>query len=372
MNKSAINLASLIPLVFLLCISWGQEVKIKTENGVTVVHNPKTPILLPGVPSTIILKKDLVIGEKTEKEDYWFSVLNSIAVDDSGNIYTLDPKEVKVRVFDTKGKLLRTFGRKGQGPGEFNGPGGIKVMPDGVLVVYDVLSRRFTYLTLNGKFLKTVSVNKLPMGSVRIDSRGFVYQYKRDRGYKMVMELIKYDPDLNPIMKFHSFEKTRKPRVRNPFPEGYYFDVSKDDNMIWILSTTYDMHVVDPNGKTIKRIVKDYDPVKITDSDKDRFRKKESSREFRIRFQYEFPEYYPVVSGIYIDDQDRIYTKTSKKDGKGSIYYDVFDPIGRYISVFSLPENEQVYVIKNNKLYCIIRENEEGIPLAKRYTLEWK
>ena len=372
MKKSPINLATLIPLVFLLCITWGQEVKIETENGVTVVHNPKTPISLPDVPSTIILKEDLIIGEETEKEDYWFSVLNSIAVDDSGNIYTLDPKEVKIRVFNTKGKLLRTFGRMGQGPGEFRGPGGIKVMPDGVLVVYDVLSLRVTYLALNGKFLKAVSVNKLPMGSIRIDSRGFVYQYKIGRGDKSVMELIKYDTDLNPIMKFHSFEKTRKPRVSNPFPEGYYFDVSKDDNLIWILSSTYDIHVVDPNGKTIKRIVKDYDPVKITNSDKERFIKKESSRDFPVRFKYEFPEYYPVVSGIYIDNDDRIYTKTSEKDGKGCIYYDVFDPMGQYISRFSLPENERVAVIKNNKLYCIIRENEEGIPLAKRYTLKWK
>lgn len=372
MKKFPITLYAFIPLVFLLCISWGQEVKVETENGVTVVQNPKTPISRPGVPSTIILKDDLVIGKETNKEDYWFSFLNSIAVDDSGNIYTLDPKEVKIRVFDSKGKLLRTFGRRGQGPGEFSGPGGIKVMPDGVLVVYDVLSLRFTYLTLNGKFLKTVSVNKLPLGSARIDSRGFVYQYKRGRGYKMVEELIKYDPDLNPIQKFHSFEKSRKPRVRYPFPERYYFDVSKDDNLIWILSSTYDIHVVDPNGKTVKRIVKDYDPVKITNSDKEGFIKKESSQDFPVQFNYEFPEYYPVVSGIYIDDHDRIYTKTSERDGKGWIYYDVFDPMGRYISRFSFPENEQIAVIKNNKLYCIIRENEEGVPLAKRYALEWK
>lgn len=371
MKKSPNNLIALIPLVFLLCISWAQEVKIKTENGVTVIQNPKTPVKLPGVPSTIILKEDLIIGEKTEKEDYWFSVLNFLAVDDSGSIYTLDPKEIKIRVFDTRGKLLRTFGRMGQGPGEFRGPGRMKVMPDDVLVVYDVLSRRFTYFTLNGKVLKTVSAN-LPMGSIRIDNRGFVYQYKRGRGYKMVEELIKYDQDLNLIKKFHSFEKTRKPRVRNPFPEGYYFDVTKDDKLIWVLSSTYDIHVVDPNGKTVKRILKDYDPINITNSDKERFIKKESSQEVPFRSKLEFPEHFPVVSGLFIDDQDQIYTKTSEKDGKGSIYYDVFDPIGRYISRFSLPENEQVYVVKNNKLYCIIRESESGIPLVKRYTIGWK
>ncbi len=372
MKKSSINLAILIPLVFLLGNSWGQEVKIETENGVTVVYNPKTPISLPGVPSTIILKEDLIIGEETEKEDYWFSFLNSLAVDDSGNIYTIDPKEIKIRVFDSKGKLLRTFGRRGQGPGEFSGPGGIKVMPDGVLVVSDVLSRRITYFNLKGKFLKTVSVNTLPQGSIRIDSRGFVYHYKMDRGDKRIYELIKYDPDLNPIMKFHSFEKTRKQRVRNPFPERYHFDISKDDNLIWILSSTYDIHVVDPNGKTVKRILRDYEPVKITDSEKEQIKKEESSTFAPLQIKLEFPECYPVVSRLLVDNHDRIYTKTSEKDGKGCICYDVFDPMGRYISRFSLPENEQVAAIKNNKLYCIIRENEEGMPVVKIYSIGWK
>jgi len=372
MRISLIKLTAIIPLAFLFCISRAQEVEIRTENGVTIVHNPKTPVTVPGIPSTVILKEDLIIGKESDKEDYWFSVLNSLAVDDSGNIYTLDPKEVKIRVFDSKGKLLRTCGRMGQGPGEFRGPGWMKIMPDSVLVVYDVLSRRFTCLTLDGKFLKTVSVNKLPRGSVRIDSRGFVYQYKRGRGYKTVEELVKFDPDLNLIMKFHSFENTRKRSVSNPFPKNYYFDLTKDDNLIWVLSSTYDIHVVDPNGKNAKRILKDYDPVKITNSDKERFIERESLQEAPFRFKLEFHEYYPVVSGLFIDDHDRIYTKTSEKDSKGSIYYDVFDPVGRYISRFSLPENEQVHVVKNDKLYCIIRESEDGIPLVKRYTIGWK
>jgi len=372
MEKSPINLASFLPLVFLLCISWTQEIEIKTEDGVTVVYNPKRPVRLPGFPSTIILKEDLIIGEKTEKEDYWFSALNSIAVDNSGNIYTLDPKDIKIRVFDPMGLLLRTFGRKGQGPGEFSGPGSLRIMADGNLVVGDILKRTFTYLTLDGKHLKTVSTSKLPVGLVRIDSGGFVYQYKRGRGYKAVDELIKYDPNLNPIMKFHSFERTRKSRVINPFPEGYYFDVTKDDDFIWVLSSTYDIHVVDPNGKTIRRIVKDNDPIKITNADKDRYTKEASSQMPSVRLRIEFPDYYPVSSRLFIDDRDQIYIRTYEKDAQGGVYHDVFDPEGRYIVRFTLPENEQVVVIKNNKLYCMIRENEEGIPVVKRYTIGWK
>ena len=104
------------------------QVEVKTQNGITVVHNPKTPVQVKGAPSLLTLKEDLVIGKETDKENYWFAALNTIAVDDSGNIYTLDPKEIRIRVFDSKGKLLRAFGRRGQGPGEFSGPGSIEVM----------------------------------------------------------------------------------------------------------------------------------------------------------------------------------------------------------------------------------------------------
>lgn len=84
-------------LIFSPFQSWTQEIEIKTENGVIVVSNPKTPSPAPEGPSILKLKGDLIIGA-SEKEDYWFSALNSIAVDDSGNIYTLDPKEVRMEV----------------------------------------------------------------------------------------------------------------------------------------------------------------------------------------------------------------------------------------------------------------------------------
>jgi len=358
-------------LLLISCIAFfmlqAQEIKKKIENGVTVIRNPKTPVPPSGSQSKMTMKEDLVIGKDTKKENYWFSSLNSLAVDDSGNIYTLDPKEIKIRIFDSNGKLLRTFGRQGQGPGEFSGPGWMNVMPDGDLIVFDVLSRRFTYLTLDGKFLKTVSTSTLPPGVVRIDKKGFIYQHKSRRGSKPIDELIKYDPSLNPVMKIHSFESIRKSRAWNPFSKQYYFDVTKEGYLIWLLSSTYNIHVIDSKGNTLKRIVKDYDPVKVTDADKERLTKRYSPSGDPLRLKIEFPKYYPAIAGLVSDDQGWIYTQTYEKDGQGGVYYDVFNQEGHYIARFSLPENERVVVIKKKKLYCMVRESEEGIPLVKRY-----
>lgn len=375
MKKLSILLYGLfISYIFLLqpFFSWAQRIEITIEDGITVIRNPKTPVPPPGVSSTVILKEDLIVGTETAKEDYWFSMLNSIAVDDSGNIYTLDPKDIKIRVFNPNGKLLRTFGRKGQGPAEFQGPGSMKIMPDGNLAVYDVLARRFLFLTPEGELLKTVSTSRLPMGSVRIDSRGFVYQHKMIRRPKVVDELVKYDPSLNPVMVIHSFEEVWKPREMNPYSKRYLFDMTRNDNLIWLVSSAYDMHVVNPDGKTIRRIIKDHDPVEMTDAHKEQYMKEQSSRGAPLPIKFVFPDFYPASAGLHIDDQDRIYVRTYQKNGQGRVYHDVFDPEGRYIANFLLPEKEQAAVVKDNKLYCILPEGEKGFPLVKRYTLVWK
>jgi len=347
------------------------QVEVKTQNGITVVHNPKTPVQVKGAPSLLTLKEDLVIGKETDKENYWFAALNTIAVDDSGNIYTLDPKEIRIRVFDSKGKLLRAFGRRGQGPGEFSGPGSIEVMINGNLVVNDFMNRRYSFLTPDGKNIKDVSCASFNLGRLKFDSRGFLYAINRIFGEKQGQELIKFDQKMNPVATISSFETERKPRVSRPFRDNHYFDLTSKDELVWMTSSKYEMNVFNPEGKLVKRIIKDYEPKKITNADRERIEKEESSG-LPLKITVELPQNYPPVEDLLIDDGDRIYVRTCDKDSQGGAFYDVFDSEGRYISRFSLPEQERTVVVKKNKIYCIIRESEEGIPLVKRYAMEWK
>ena len=67
----------------LLCLSsllFGQKIEIQKEGGVTVVYNPRIPVPLDGFSTQAILKEELIIGEESDKEDYWFSYLNYLKV----------------------------------------------------------------------------------------------------------------------------------------------------------------------------------------------------------------------------------------------------------------------------------------------------
>lgn len=64
-----------------------------------------------------------------------------IDADAAGNLYILDRGNHQILVFDGEGRHVRTLGRQGGGPGEFQWPGTLVVWPDGATAVADVGKR---------------------------------------------------------------------------------------------------------------------------------------------------------------------------------------------------------------------------------------
>jgi len=69
--------------------------KIECENGTKVIKNPEEPLYSEDI---FELEEELSIGEAEGKEEYMFSLVRSIAVDNEERIYILDRKEFNVRV----------------------------------------------------------------------------------------------------------------------------------------------------------------------------------------------------------------------------------------------------------------------------------
>ena len=103
----------------------------------------------------IELVEDLVIGGGTDGSEHSFYRPRSVAVDDAGHIYVLDSGNHRVQVFDSDGKYSRTFGRKGQGPGELERPTTLTILSQR-LFVSDRTLQRFAVWTLNGDLLGEV------------------------------------------------------------------------------------------------------------------------------------------------------------------------------------------------------------------------
>ncbi len=371
MSSKAIVLVFIF-FIFMILTLQAQKVQIKKENGITVILNPKKPVKLPGMPTTLKLTEELCLGKETKDENYMFSELNSVQVDDHGNIYTLDSKEILVKVYDKNGKHLRTFGKKGQGPGEFQSLRRMFIAEGEKLTFQDTRNKRFSYYSLNGECLKETSYGKWNLGRVQADSQKYIYGETiaiDETGTKQ--KIVKFDPQFNQISELAYLEIKMMPPSINAMPTRFFFMITKEDNFIWVVTSKYELNVINSKREKIKKIVKNYNPVKITDAEKERL-KERIGDSLPQDIKLEWPENYPPLYYFALDDRGLIYVSTYEKDVNENIYFDVFDAEGRCFARFPHPEAELLFVVKKNKAYFLIQESEEGLPLVKRYSMEWK
>jgi sugar lactone lactonase YvrE len=81
------------------------------------------------------------------------SQAGGIALDRDGLIYLSFMSQHRIGVFTDGGKLVREWGRKGKGDGEFDQPGGLLLAADGTILVADQGNHRIQRFTREGKFL---------------------------------------------------------------------------------------------------------------------------------------------------------------------------------------------------------------------------
>lgn len=81
------------------------------------------------------------------------NLAGGIALGGEGLIYLSYMGQHKIAVYSQDGKLVREWGKKGTGDGEFHQPGGIVFTRDGTLLVADQCNHRVQRFTREGKFL---------------------------------------------------------------------------------------------------------------------------------------------------------------------------------------------------------------------------
>jgi len=152
-----------------------------------------------------------------------------------------------------------------------------------------------------------------------------------------------------------------------------YAALSSSNTIIWGDSGQYILHVLNPDGTLVMRIIKEFYPKALTSEDENEYRQK-YAEPLKAGMKISFRDNWPAFSGLFFDDEGRILVKTYDRVGGNadSFYYDVFNRQGVYESKVVMPVTLDRYSIwKNGRVYTV-ETDEEGSPLIKRHRITWR
>ncbi len=129
-------------------------------------QSPLTDVYKAG---PIRLDPDPEFGKDTKWDLLFFNSFCDLAAAPDGGLFIADSREHKVFKFDARGNLVKSFGQKGQGPGDFNSPDNLSVLDGKYLVVGEYAeSRRISLFDLEGKFNRLLATKRLTSNPIAL------------------------------------------------------------------------------------------------------------------------------------------------------------------------------------------------------------
>ncbi|MDW7762084.1 MAG: 6-bladed beta-propeller [Acidobacteriota bacterium] len=324
----------------------GWPVEINCANGIQVVKNPAEPYYGELV---FELEEDLAIGNRNSG-NVMFSGIAVIRVDDRGNLFVLDTRNHRIHKFNGNGNHLRTFGRKGQGPGEFEYPNRLYLDGDGNIIVSEM--RKIQMFNPEGDFMKLRWVPFHIMDFVpAAEGNLIVYGLIRtDKGENFVIQSLDWDGEtIRKIADFYGFSFVRKGdtvfRYSHSYSPFLHFSHMEKAGFVYGYSLEYKLFVSDRSGKTDLIIEKDERSETITAAEKHRIiddtlkkaaRSGSNTTKDDLEKAANFPPHKPFFSRLTTDDQQRIYVWKLKSildvntDEEG-VECDIFGPDGCFL-----------------------------------------
>ncbi len=131
--------------------------EIVDSAGVAIV----TSLPSDAVYGVLAAEPSLSIGVLEGPDELLFDGIATVVRDTESNVIVADRGAGEIRVFDAAGNHLRSFGRRGEGPGEFQSLVGAWLLPDGSIVTADRRLQRISRFDIEGMLLGTGTLSGL-------------------------------------------------------------------------------------------------------------------------------------------------------------------------------------------------------------------
>jgi hypothetical protein len=274
-----------------------------------------------------------------------------------------------IKIFSTKDfKLVKSFGSKGEGPGEFNGYILSYVFPEYVFVN---TPSRITYFSLDGKFLKQKKTTSNFGRFKPLEEEHFIgYSFSYEEGQRMESVYL-YDAKFTKVKELyrrkHFIDKNNNMNLIKERPP--FFQIYK--GKVYLDGVDGVIYVYDKTGKQVDAIKPAIEAIPFTSVHKKRFTDTfANSSNPKTRGFYQnmkdrllYPEHFPPIRMFHVVDE-KIYLMTyTEIDGKNEFI--VMDLKGKELKRVLIPIKpfeKGIFVLNygicNGKLY-LIKDNDE-------------
>ncbi|UCD24380.1 MAG: 6-bladed beta-propeller [Gemmatimonadota bacterium] len=311
---------------------WGTKAKLEEVLSIGVVHGP---------------------------EEFEFGEIAGVAVDGTGGVYVFDRSVPALRYYDSSGRYVRTLGRTGSGPGEYQKAFALAVREDGLVVLHDPDNQRLNVYEPDGRAWSHwhVPSNLRAPSSLHVGPDDHVYleiftDWVRPRGAVPRTGLLHLDAQGNVIDTIKVPRMERESAVRYP-PHRKLWAWSRGGLMVVGVNDLYSLDVHEA-GQTVVRIEKEFQPIPY---------------EKRPR-QDPLPEFMPPYSQLHVGDRGRIWIAAAMSldmfNELQAAIFDVFEPNGAYLGQVHIPKGASPRVFRGDTVWATKR-GEYGEPYIAVY-----
>ena len=323
-------------------------------------------------------REDLRIGVLEGSEVESFGAIQGVAVGADGSILVLDYQGPVLRQFDSTGRYLRDFGRRGQGPGEYQQRGwGLVVGNHGQVFLPDVNNGRINVYSGSGEARKAIlGMERLIGGNrpIAVDTTGHIYvnvfvvdfaERRREQGSppRPLVGLLHLDRSGAII------DTIFPPEIDGP-PESAVWALHPYGHIVVGSNTTYTFEIRRQEGSVV-RVSLPHTPVPFSDAglatraeDPDVIRAREADR-LGGEPQDAQPEFRPAYNRFHFGSDGRIWVQryivdegSSSEQASSSRFlqataFDVFEEDGTYLGFARFPQNARPLVFTSTHVYAV-------------------
>jgi hypothetical protein len=375
--------------------------KIIKNEGIPIAVNPDHPVPAKNSPQDILFQEDLTLGAIEGDPHLVFGPFIRFAVDDQASIYVLDCRSQAVRKFDKSGAYLLSFGKPGQGPGEFNDPQEIRFLRSKDLIIFEGESQKFSVFKHNGNFLKSGRFFKLMFAPYFGFSNGnFIATNIQYEAHKKTIATAVYNEKSELLVLLHQSES--KPEAPWPsrddqegrakrlaevlsqaaFQRTSVIALDREEGIYFGFSDKYEIKIYSAEAK-LRRVITTALPL-LPVSKKDRqdfldiwvpkdittWSTMSGPMKKKILDSIKFVEKKPAFLEIIpMDDNFLMVLREGQFNQKALV--DIFDPQGRFIIEKRLPFPLKEAICREGKLYSLFEDNQ-GYQFVRRYDYKFQ